>query len=127
MSTMRISASSAGIRFDWVRMMSGNANASVRGRTRVEMTRSAVTSAFTSSSRRDLKSAGTSGRLKSIRASPGSMLPPVTRAPKSRKTTPHNTCRPEWVRMSRVRRSSATAPRTAVPTGGTGSPGAGIR
>ena len=55
------------------------------------------------------------------------MFPPVTRAPKSRNTTPHSTCRPEWVRISAVRRSSSMAPRTAVPTGGSGSPSAGIR
>ena len=55
------------------------------------------------------------------------MFPPVTRAPKSRNTTPQSTCRPEWVRISAVRRSSSMAPRTAVPTGGSGSPSAGIR
>ncbi len=55
------------------------------------------------------------------------MLPPVTSEPKSRKTTPHSTCRPEWVRISAVRLSSSTAPRTAVPGGGTGSPSAAIR
>ena len=49
---------------------------------------------------RSLKPSGTSGRLKSIRASSGSMLPPVTSAPKSRNTTPDSRCRPEWVRIS---------------------------
>ena len=57
----------------------------------------------------------------------GSMFPPVTSAPKSRNTTPHRTCRPEWVRMSALRRSSSIAPRTAVPAGGSGSPSAGTR
>ena len=115
MSTIRISCSSAGIRLDWVRMMSGSASASSRGSTFTATARSAATSALTSSSSRALKSGGTSGRLKSIRASPGSMLPPVTSAPKSRNTTPHSTCRPVWVRISSVRRSSSTAPVTVVP------------
>ena len=55
------------------------------------------------------------------------MLPPVTSAPKSRKTTPHSTCSPEWVRISAVRRSSSTAPRTAVPGGGSGSVSSGTQ
>ena len=108
-------------------MMSGRASASARGSTFTATLRSAATSALTNSSSRDLKSGGTSGRLKSIRASPGSMLPPVTSALKSRNTTPHSTCRPEWVRISRVRRGSSTAPTTVVPAGGSGSPSAGIR
>ena len=62
-----------------------------------------------------------------MRAVSGSMLPPVTSAPKSRNTTAVSTCRPLCVRMSWVRRSSSSAPRTAVPTGGTGSPSTGTR
>ena len=45
------------------------------------------------------------------------MFDPVTRAPKSRNTTPDSRCRPECVRMSAERRSSSMAPRTAVPAG----------
>ncbi len=55
------------------------------------------------------------------------MFPPVTSEPKSLNTTPQSTCSPECVRISAVRRPSSTAPRTAVPGGGTGSPSAGIR
>ena len=69
----------------------------------------------------------TAGGLKSIRAVIGSMFPPVTTTPKSRHTTPHRTCSPEWVRISAVRRSSSTAPRTVVPGSWYGSPSAGIR
>ena len=79
------------------------------------------------SSTASLKPGGTASRLKSIRAVSGSMLPPVTSAPKSRNTTPHSTCSPEWVRISAVRRSSSTAPRTAVPGGGSGSVSSGTR
>ncbi len=91
------------------------------------MRRSAWISALHAASTASRKPSGRSGRLKSIRAVSGSMLPPVTSAPKSRNTTPHSTCRPEWVRISAVRRSSERAPRTAVPAGGNGSPSAGIR
>ena len=110
MSTIRTSCSSGGIRLAWVRMMSGMASASSRGSTRTSIRRSAAISVLTGSSSRPLKPAGSSGRLKSIRASPGSMLPPVTSAPKSRNTTPHSTCSPEWVRISVNRRSSSIAP-----------------
>ena len=84
---------------------------------RTSIRRSAAISALHASATRSLKSAGTSARSKSIRAVSGSMLPPVTSAPKSRKTTPVSTCSPEWVRISAVRRSSSSAPRTAVPGG----------
>ena len=118
---------SGGSRLVAVRMMSGIANASSRGSIFTSIGRSAAISAFTDSAIRSLKSGGTSARSKSIRAVSGSMLPPVTSAPKSRNTTPVSTCSPEWVRISAVRRSSSSAPRTAVPTGGTGSPSTGIR
>ena len=103
----------AGTRLVAVRMMSGIWNASSRGSSRTTIRRSARSSALQASSTASLNPGGTAARLKSIRAVSGSMLPPVTSAPKSRKTTPHSTCSPEWVRISAVRRSSSTAPRTA--------------
>jgi hypothetical protein len=127
MSTMRTTSMSGGSRFVAVRMMSGIANASSRGSTLTSIRRSCAISAFTVSATRSLKSGGTSARSKSIRADSGSMLPPLTSAPKSRNTTPVSTCRPEWVRISAVRRSSSSAPRTAVRGGGSGSPSAGNR
>jgi hypothetical protein len=126
MSTTRIWSISGGNR-SWVRTMSGMASASSRASQRISIRRSAAISALTAASKVCLKSGGMSGRLKSIRASPGSMLPPVTSAPKSRNTVPHSTCSPEWVRMSVLRRSSSSAPVTVVPGGGTGSPGADSR
>ena len=60
---------------------------------------------------------------KSMRACPGSMLPPVTLAPYSRHTSADSTWRAVWVRISRWRRSQSTTARTAVPTAG-GSPAA---
>ena len=127
MSTMRTSAMSSGRRLVAVRMMSGIPNASARGSVVARIARSAAISTLTASVTRSLNPGGTSGRSKSIRAVSGSMLPPVTSAPKSRNTTAVSTCRPLWVRMSCVRRSSSSAPRTGVPTGGTGSPSAGTR
>lgn len=100
MSTIRTISISGGSRLVAVRMMSGIANASSRGRLLTVIRRSVRISALTDSATRSLKSGGTSARSKSIRADSGSMFPPVTRAPKSRNTTPVSTCSPEWVRIS---------------------------
>ena len=65
----------------WSRYGSGRdgvAKASSRGRLLTSIARSAATSTAQASATRSLKPSGTSGRLKSIRASSGSMLPPVT-------------------------------------------------
>ena len=126
MSTIRTTSRSGGSRLVAVRMMSGIANASARGSTSTRIARSAATSTAQAAATRSLKSGGSSARSKSIRAVSGSIDPPVTRAPKSRKTTPDSRCSAVWVRIRAVRRSSSTSARTAVPGGGTGSPSTGI-
>src|SRR5215210_6966303 len=114
MSTIRTTSRSGGRRSVAVRIRSGCvAKAAALSIVLTSIARSAAISASHAAETRSRNPSGTSGRLKSIRASRGSMLPPVTSAPKSRNTTPESRCKPEWVRISAVRRSSSTAPRTA--------------
>ena len=108
----------SGSRLIFVRIRSGWAIASSRGRKRMLISRASATSAFASSSTRSAKSALMLSNSKSIRAASGVMLPPVTWAPKSRQMTPQRTWSAVCVRINWCRCCQFSVPITASPTAG---------
>ena len=118
MSTTRMGSTCSGMRLTLVRMRSGSARASARGRNMTLTGCGAEIMALRRSSTSRPNSTLIASNSKSMRACPGSMLPPVTLAPYSRHTSADSTWRAVWVRISRWRRSQSTAARTTVPAGG---------
>ena len=77
---VRTSLMPSGSRLILVRIRSGMANASSRGRMATRISRSAATSSFTRRSMSATRSPCIVSNSKSIRPESGSMLPPVTEA-----------------------------------------------
>ena len=102
-----------------MRIRSGMANASSRGRIATRISRSASISSFTRRSISATSSPAIVSNSKSMRPASGSMLPPVTDAPGGRaRSTPHSTCSAEWVRISAWRRSQSISARDGGADGG---------